>query len=139
MSCESCSNLNSSEEVTPLPTVSVATFLANVNSFTIAVARLSVVCLSVTLVHPILRRLKFSATFFRQYFYGIWYLGHPLTSAKIFTEIVPGEPLRHAEPCLKGRRGGCRESKNFRNNCFAQSNSIVLSLMHSCRQQFTGN
>jgi len=31
---------------------------------------------------------------FRQYFDGIWYLGHPLTSAENFTEIVPGEPLR---------------------------------------------
>jgi len=29
-----------------------------------------------------------------QYFYGIRYLGNPLTSAEIFTEIVPGEPLR---------------------------------------------
>ena len=27
---------------------------------------------------------------FRQYFYGIWYLGHPLTSTINFTEIVPG-------------------------------------------------
>jgi len=31
---------------------------------------------------------------FRQYFYGISYLGHPLTSSGNFTEIVPGEPLR---------------------------------------------
>jgi len=31
---------------------------------------------------------------FRQYFYGIWYRGHPLTSRKNLTEIVPGEPLR---------------------------------------------
>jgi len=31
---------------------------------------------------------------FRQYFYGIRYLGHPLTSIENFTEIVPGEPLR---------------------------------------------
>jgi len=30
---------------------------------------------------------------FRQYFYGIMYLGHPLTSTGNFTEIVPGEPL----------------------------------------------
>jgi len=30
----------------------------------------------------------------RQYFYGIRYLGYPLTSAENFTEIVPGEPLR---------------------------------------------
>jgi len=28
----------------------------------------------------------------RQYFYGIRYLGHPLTSTENFTEIVPGEP-----------------------------------------------
>ena len=31
---------------------------------------------------------------FRQYFYGIRYLGHPLTSTENFTEIVPGESLR---------------------------------------------
>jgi len=30
---------------------------------------------------------------FPQLFYGIWYLGHPLTSTENFTEIVPGEPL----------------------------------------------
>ena len=29
---------------------------------------------------------------FRQYFYGIRYLGHPLTFAENFTEIVPGNP-----------------------------------------------
>jgi len=27
---------------------------------------------------------------FQQYFYGIRYLGHPLTSTENFTEIVPG-------------------------------------------------
>ena len=31
---------------------------------------------------------------FRQYFYGIRYLGLPLTSTEIFSEIVPGEALR---------------------------------------------
>jgi len=30
---------------------------------------------------------------FRQYFYGIRYLGHLFTSTENFTEIVPGEPL----------------------------------------------
>jgi len=29
---------------------------------------------------------------FRQYFYGIWYPGYPLTSRNNFTEIVPGNP-----------------------------------------------
>jgi len=28
---------------------------------------------------------------FRQYFHGIWYNGHPLTSTKNFTEIVPAQ------------------------------------------------
>jgi len=31
---------------------------------------------------------------FRQYFYGVRYLGHPLTSTENFTDIVLGEPLR---------------------------------------------
>ena len=31
---------------------------------------------------------------FREYFYGIWYPGHPLTSMENFTEIIPVEPLR---------------------------------------------
>ena len=31
---------------------------------------------------------------FRQYFCAMWYLGHPWTSYKNFTDIVPGEPLR---------------------------------------------
>jgi len=31
---------------------------------------------------------------FRQYFYGVRYLGHPLTFTENFTEIVPLEPLR---------------------------------------------
>jgi len=31
---------------------------------------------------------------FPHYFYGIKYLGHPLTSTENFTEIVAGEPLR---------------------------------------------
>ena len=34
---------------------------------------------------------------FRQYFYDIRYLRHPLTSTENFTEIVPGEPLRRWE------------------------------------------
>jgi len=31
---------------------------------------------------------------FPQYFYDIWYLGHPLTSTENFMDSVPGEPLR---------------------------------------------
>jgi len=39
---------------------------------------------------------------FRQYFYGIRYLGHPLRSIENFTEIVQGEPLRRG---VKHKRG----------------------------------
>ena len=67
-------------------------FLANVNSRSrslYAVARPSVV-LSVCNA-----RAPYSGGWsFRQYFYGIWYLGHPLTFTENFMEIVPGEPLR---------------------------------------------
>jgi len=39
---------------------------------------------------------------FRQYFCGIRYLGHPLTSTENFMEILQGEPLRRA---VKHKRG----------------------------------
>jgi len=64
-------------------------FLANVNSRSrslYAVARPSVVGNA---------RAPYSGgSNFRQYFYGIWYPSHPLTSTENFTEIVLGEPLR---------------------------------------------
>ena len=70
-------------------------FLANVNSRSrslYAVARPSVVCLSSVVGNA---RAPYSGgSNFRQYFYGIWYPSHPLTSTENFTEIVPGEPLR---------------------------------------------
>jgi len=56
-----------------------------------AIARPSVVCLSVVCN---VRAPYSDGLNFRQYFYGIRYLGHPLTSTENFTEIVPGEPLR---------------------------------------------
>jgi len=55
-----------------------------------AVAPPSVVCLSVCNARaPYSNSCKC-----RQFFYGIWYHGHPLTSTENFTEIVPEEPLR---------------------------------------------
>jgi len=51
-----------------------------------SVCRLSVVCN--------VRALYSGSWNFRQYFYGIRYIGHPLTSPENFTEIVPGEALR---------------------------------------------
>ena len=58
--------------------------------------RLSSVCLSVVCLSVVCNaRAPYSGgSNFPQYFYGIWYLGHPLTSTENFTEIVPGEPLR---------------------------------------------
>jgi len=70
-------------------TVTDATFLANVNSRSrslYAIARPSVVCN--------VRAPYSGGSDFRQYFYGIMYLGHPWTSTENFTEIVPGEPIR---------------------------------------------
>jgi len=49
--------------------------------------RLSVVCN--------VRVLYSGGSNFRQYFYGVRYLGHPLTSTQNFTDIVPVEPLLH--------------------------------------------
>jgi len=56
-----------------------------------AIARPSVVYLSVVCN---VRAPYSGGSNFRQYFYGIRYLGHPLTSNEDFTEIVPGQPLR---------------------------------------------
>jgi len=80
----------------PLPWRSA--FLANVNSRSrslYAVARPSVVCLSVVCLSSVtfVRPAQALQIFFRQYFYGIRYLGHPLTSTENFMEIVQGEPL----------------------------------------------
>jgi len=68
--------------------------LANVNSPSrslYAIACPSVVCLSSACNA---RALYSGGSNFRQYFYRIRYLGHPLTSTENFMEVVPGEPLR---------------------------------------------
>ena len=58
-----------------------------------AIARPSVVC-RLSVVCNVLAPYSGGSNF-RQYFYGIRYLGHPLTSTENFTEIVPArEPLR---------------------------------------------
>ena len=76
--------------------------LANVNSRSrslYAIARPSVVCLSVVCN----ARAPYSGgSNFPQYFYGIWYRGHPLTSTENFTEIVLREPLRRGELNTRG-------------------------------------
>ena len=79
-----------------------ASFLANVNLrsrslYAIArpsVCRLSVVCN--------VRAPYSGGSNFRQYFYGIRYLSHPLTSTENFTEIVPGKPLRRGSQTQEG-------------------------------------
>jgi len=73
----------------PLTMPNANRFLANVKLF--AVARPSV-CLSSVVCNA---RVPYSGrSNCRQYFYGIWYLDHPMTSTENFTEIVPGKPLR---------------------------------------------
>jgi len=59
-----------------------------------SVCRLSVVC-NVCAPYS-------SSANFRQYFYGIRYLGHPLISTENFTEIVPGN---HSARGVKHKRG----------------------------------
>jgi len=65
-------------------------------TFTFAICYRPSVCLSSVCLSVVCNtRVPYSGgSNFRQYFYGIWYLGHPLTSMENFTEIVPGEPLR---------------------------------------------
>jgi len=66
----------------------ITTFLANMNSLSrslYAIARRSVVCN--------VRAPYSGGSDFWQYFYGVRYVGHPLTSSESFTEIVSGEPL----------------------------------------------
>ena len=68
-------------------------FLANVNSSSCSlfvIGRPSVCLSSVCNVGA-----PYSGDWnFRQYFYAMWYLGHPPSLYKNFTEIVRGEPLR---------------------------------------------
>ena len=64
-------------------------------TFTFAICYRPSVCLSVCRLSVCNVRAPYSGgSDFRQYFYGIMYLGHPRTSIEHFTEIVPGEPLR---------------------------------------------
>jgi len=64
-------------------------------TFTFAICCRPSVCLSVCRLSVGNARAPYSGDCnFRQYFYGIRYLGHPLASTENFTEIVPGEPLR---------------------------------------------
>jgi len=60
-------------------------------TFTFAICHRPSVCLSVVCN---VRAPYSGGSSFRQYFYGIRYVGHPLTPSENFTEIVPGEPLR---------------------------------------------
>jgi len=94
--CQSTSRIRSNfcsrsaKSLTYPTNVDLHQFLANVNSRSrslYAVARPSVVCLRNA-------RAPYSGgcNFFRQYFYGIWYLGHPSTRIENFMEVSHGNP-----------------------------------------------
>ena len=51
---------------------------------------------------PCVCRLSIGGSNFPQYFYGVRYLCHNLTSIENFTEIVSGEPLRLGSETLEG-------------------------------------
>jgi len=81
----------------------VLRFLANAICYRPSVCLLSSVCLSVCLSVVCIVRAPYSGSSnFQQYFYGIRYLGHPLTSTENFTEIVSGERLRRGELNSRG-------------------------------------
>jgi len=68
-------------------------FLANVNGeFTFAICYRPSVCRLYVVCN--VRAPYSDGSNFRQYFYGIRYLDHPLISTENFTMIIPGEPLR---------------------------------------------
>ena len=75
-----CPTLLSSASVLPGEIKKVKNIILSLKAYC-----LSVVCN--------VRALYSGGSNFRQHFYGIKYLGHPLTSTENFTEIVPGEPL----------------------------------------------
>jgi len=63
----------------------ITTFLANVTFAMLSPVRLSVVCNA---------RAPYSGGCnFRQFFYGIWYLDHPLTSMEILRRSSQGHPF----------------------------------------------
>jgi len=94
-------NLQTSTKVSPLPAcfcrlVTLCQRLRFVFSereltFTFAICCRPSVCLSSVCNTP---ALYSGGCNFPKYFYGILYIGHPLTSTENFMEIVPGEPLR---------------------------------------------
>jgi len=59
-----------------------------------SVCRLSVVCN--------VREPYSGGSNFRHYFYGIRYVGYPLTSTENFTDIVPAEPVRRGSETQEG-------------------------------------
>jgi len=69
--------------------ITLSVFSERQLTFTFAICYRCSVCLSVTLVCPSQR----VEILFPQFFFAVWYLGHPLTSTENFMEIVPAEPL----------------------------------------------
>jgi len=61
-------------------------FVCRLSVCRMSVCRLSVVCN--------VRAPYSGGSNFRQYFYGVTYVGHPLTSTENFMKTVQGEPLR---------------------------------------------
>jgi len=66
-------------------------------TFTFAIIYRPSICLSVVCLSSVVCNVRApysGGSNFRQDFYGVRYLGHPLTFTENFTEIVPEEPLR---------------------------------------------
>ena len=65
---------------------------------------------------------------FRQYFFAILYLSHPLTSVQNFTEIVPGKPLCRGRQTQVGQqnRAISRSGLSSPDECL-----VIYALQHS--------
>ena len=78
-----------------LSAVNVEVFSERELTFTFAICYRRSVCLSVVCLSVCNVGAPYSAGWnFLQFFFAVWYLGHPLTSTENFTAIVLGEPLR---------------------------------------------
>jgi len=73
-------------------TILLRPFLANANSGSRSLFAVACPCVCLSSVVCNVRAPYSGGSNVPQYFYGIRYLGHPLTSTENFMEIVPGNP-----------------------------------------------
>jgi len=102
-----CRYIDTTRKAIDCATTLPLTVLANVNSRSRSLYSRSLYAISPVRLSSVVCNVRApcsDGSNFRQYFYGISYLGHPLTSTENFTEIVPGKPLRRGSQTQEGRQ-----------------------------------